>query len=85
LQQRDLVILAGVHRNSLRIHPESPKLQATLRDLIRVRSRPPWTCSAPLSGRCFWSRTSPSLRFAIRHGHILNVDGGFCASGILQH
>lgn len=30
--------LAGVHRNTLRTHPESPKLQAALRDLMRVLS-----------------------------------------------
>jgi len=30
--------MAGVHRNTLRTHPESPKLQATLRDLMRVLS-----------------------------------------------
>lgn len=38
LQQQDLATLAGVHRNTLRTHPESPKLQATLRDLMRVLS-----------------------------------------------
>lgn len=38
LQQQDLAALAGVHRNTLRTHPESPKLQATLRDLVRVLS-----------------------------------------------
>jgi hypothetical protein len=38
LQQQDLATLAGVHRNTLRTHPESPKLQATLRDLVRVLS-----------------------------------------------
>lgn len=38
LQQQDLAMLAGVHRNTLRTHPESPRLQATLRDLMRVLS-----------------------------------------------
>ncbi len=38
LQQQDLAVLAGVHRNTLRTHPESPRLQATLRDLMRVLS-----------------------------------------------
>lgn len=38
LQYQDLATLAGVHRNTLRIHPESPRLQATLRDLMRVLS-----------------------------------------------
>jgi hypothetical protein len=38
LQQQDLATLAGVHRNTLRTHPESPKLQATLRELMQVLS-----------------------------------------------
>ena len=38
LQQQELAALAGVHRNTLRSHPESPRLQATLRDLIRLAS-----------------------------------------------
>ncbi|HLR12739.1 MAG TPA: DNA-binding protein, partial [Burkholderiaceae bacterium] len=38
LQQQDLAALAGVHRNTMRTHPESPKLQAALRDLMRVLS-----------------------------------------------
>lgn len=38
LQYQDLATLVGVHRNTLRTHPESPRLQAKLRDLIRVLS-----------------------------------------------
>ncbi|NLC36401.1 MAG: DNA-binding protein [Alcaligenaceae bacterium] len=38
LQQQDLAALAGVHRNTMRTHPESPRLQAALRDLMRVLS-----------------------------------------------
>ena len=38
VQQRELAELAGVHRNTLRSHPESPKLQSALRDLMRVLS-----------------------------------------------
>jgi len=38
LQQQDLAALAGVHRNTLRSHPESPRLQSTLRELMRVLS-----------------------------------------------
>ncbi|AUB85330.1 DNA-binding protein [Candidatus Thiodictyon syntrophicum] len=36
--QQDLAELAGVHRNTLRTHPESPRLQSALRDLMRVVS-----------------------------------------------
>ncbi len=35
---QDLATLAGVHRNTLRTHPESPRLQSALRDLMRVLS-----------------------------------------------
>lgn len=38
VQQQDLAALAGVHRNTLRTHPESPRLQSALRDLMRVLS-----------------------------------------------
>lgn len=38
LPYQDLAALAGVHRNTLRTHPESPRLQAALRDLMRVLS-----------------------------------------------
>lgn len=38
LPQQDLALVAGVHRNTLRMHPESPRLQASLRDLMRVLS-----------------------------------------------
>lgn len=38
LQQQDLAELAGVHRNTVRTHPESPRLQSALRDLMRMLS-----------------------------------------------
>ena len=38
LQQQDLAELAKIHRNTLRTHPESPRLQSALRDLMRVLS-----------------------------------------------
>lgn len=38
IEQQDLASLAGVHRNTLRFHPESPRVQAALRDLVRLLS-----------------------------------------------
>jgi len=38
VQQQELATLAGVHRNTLRSHPESPRLQSTLRELMQVLS-----------------------------------------------
>ncbi len=38
LQLQDLAALASVHRNTIRTHPNTPRLQAVLRDLMRVLS-----------------------------------------------
>ena len=38
LQYQDMADLAKVHRNTLRTHPESPRLQSALRDVMRVLS-----------------------------------------------
>ncbi len=38
LQLQDLATIASVHRNTIRTHPNTPKLQAALRDLMRVLS-----------------------------------------------
>ena len=38
LQLQDLAVIAAVHRNTIRTHPNSPKLQVVLRDLMRVLS-----------------------------------------------
>lgn len=38
MQQQELAVLAGVHRNTMRLHSESPRLQARLRDLVKVLS-----------------------------------------------
>ena len=52
LQYQDLATLAGVHRNTLRTHPESPRLQAALRDLMRVLSAA--TAVQPDTARAFF-------------------------------
>lgn len=36
MQLQELADLAKVHRNTLRTHPESPKVQEALRDLVRL-------------------------------------------------
>ena len=38
LQYQDLAELAKVHRNTVRTHPDSPRLQSALRDVMRVLS-----------------------------------------------
>ena len=38
LPQHELARLAGVHRNTMRLHPELPRVQATLIDLMHLLS-----------------------------------------------
>lgn len=38
LQEQELARLASVHRNTMRLHPESPRVQATLIDLMQLLS-----------------------------------------------
>lgn len=38
LQLQELAAIAGVHRNTVRLHPKSQKLQLTLRDVLRLVS-----------------------------------------------
>lgn len=37
-QLQELAAFAGVHRNTMRLHPESARVQAALRDLVRLLS-----------------------------------------------
>jgi hypothetical protein len=64
LQYQDLATLAGVHRNTLRTHPESPRLQAALRDLMRVLSAA--TAVQPDTARAFFmvkNEPIPAFRY----------------------
>lgn len=38
LPLQDLATMARVHRNTVRLHPESPRMQSFLRDVMRVLS-----------------------------------------------
>lgn len=38
MQIQELAALAGVHRNTVRLHPESPRLQEYMRNLLRALS-----------------------------------------------
>lgn len=63
LPYQDLAALAGVHRNTLRTHPESPRLQAVLRDLMRLLSAA--TAVQPDTERAFFmvkNEPIPSFR-----------------------
>lgn len=70
LQQQDLAALAGVHRNTLRSHPESPRLQAALRDLMRVLSAA--TAVQPDTERAFFMVKNTPIP-AFRHKTLLQL------------
>jgi len=70
LQYQDLANLAGVHRNTLRSHPESPRLQAALRDLMRVLSAA--TVVQPDTARAFFMIKNEPIP-AFRHKTILQL------------
>jgi hypothetical protein len=52
LELQELAALAGVHLNTLRTHPENPRLQMALRDLVRVLSAA--ATAQPDIGRAFY-------------------------------
>lgn len=70
LQYQDLAALAGVHRNTLRTHPESPRLQAALRDLMRVLSAA--TAVQPDTARAFFMVKNEPIP-AFRHKTLLQL------------
>lgn len=70
LQYQDLAMLAGVHRNTLRTHPESPRLQAALRDLMRVLSAA--TAVQPDTAQAFFMVKNEPIP-AFRHKTLLQL------------
>jgi hypothetical protein len=70
LQHRELAEIAGVHHNTIRAHLNSPKLQAILRDLMRVR--PVVSSIQPdMSGALFLIKNDPIPAF--RHKTVLQL------------
>lgn len=70
IQLQDLATIAGVHRNTLRTHPNSPKLQAALRDLMRVLSAA--SSVQPDTSRAFFLIKNVPIP-AFRHKTILQL------------
>lgn len=70
LPYQDLAALAGVHRNTLRTHPESPRLQAVLRDLMRLLSAA--TAVQPDTARAFFMVKNEPIP-AFRHKTLLQL------------
>lgn len=59
---QDLAALAGVHRNTVRLHPAAPKLQSTLLALVRLLSATA-RCQGGVEGAAFHVRNTPVPRF----------------------
>lgn len=70
MPHQDLAVLAGVHRNTLRTHPESPRLQAALRDLMRVLSAA--TAVQPDTARALFMLKNEPIP-AFRHKTLLQL------------
>src|SRR3546814_11733810 len=70
IQFQDLAALAGVHRNTLRTHPESPRLQTALRDLMRVLSAA--AAVQPDTARAFFMVKNEPLP-AFRHKTLMQL------------
>lgn len=70
LRLQELAAIASVHRNTIRTHPNTPKLQAVLRDLMRVLSAA--SASQPEQDRAlFLIKNAPIPAF--RHKTILQL------------
>lgn len=65
LPSQDLASLAHVHRNTLAAKPTSPKLQAAMRDVIRVLSAA-HQLNGDVTRTLFWFRNHPIPDFGHR-------------------
>lgn len=64
IESQELAALAGVHRNTLRVSPTAPRLQASMRDILRVISAARVIANAP-DDIVFWLHNQPIA--ALRH------------------
>jgi hypothetical protein len=70
LQEQELARLAGVHRNTMRLHPESLRVQATLNDLLQLLSEVV-ALQPDLQHAVFFIKNEPIAAFA--HKSLLQV------------
>jgi len=74
VQIQDLAVSAGVHRNTIRTHPESPRLQGFLRDVVRVMSAA--SVSQPdAASAAFWVKNTPIPSFRHKTAYQLVAEG----------
>lgn len=64
IESQELAALAGVHRNTLRVSPGAPRLQASMRDILRVMSAAQGLGRTP-DDIVFWLHNHPIA--ALRH------------------
>ncbi|MPZ20161.1 MAG: DNA-binding protein [Luteitalea sp.] len=74
IQLQELAALAGVHRNTVRLHPESPKLQDYLRNLVRVLSAAA-TIQPDLERTIFFLKNAPIVAFEHKTAYQLVSEG----------
>lgn len=74
LQAGELANSAGVHRNTLRLHPESARLQAYLRDLLRVLSAASELNPDPAAA-AYWVSNVPIAAFRHKTARELVAEG----------
>ena len=65
LPMQELASLARVHRNTLQSAPSSPKLQASMRDIVRVLSAA-YGLTGDMDRSLFWFRNHPIADFGHR-------------------
>ena len=74
LQAQDIAELAGVHRDTLRLHPESPRVQEFLREIVRVISAAMAVQPDP-ERAIFWLKNTPIPSLRHKTAYQLVADG----------
>ena len=74
LPLQDLAATAGVHRNTVRAHPESPRLQHYLREMLRVMSAAS-ASQSDFNRVLFWFKNVPISSFDHKTAYQLIAEG----------
>lgn len=74
LAVQDIAAQAGVHRNTLRLHPESPRVQEFLRGIVRVISAAA-SVQPDVERAIFWMKNTPIAAFRHKTAYDLIVEG----------
>lgn len=74
LPVQDIAVQAGVRRNTLRLHPESPRVQGFLRDIVRVISATA-NIQPDVEHAVFWMKNTPIPAFRHKTAYDLVAQG----------